>query len=148
MKINTILTTAVIATLFTSTIYAESNDTKVESTKTEKIMKDVNPPIVGGAIVDISVTTLSTTGYRASKVIGSAVFNEKGEEIGSIDDFIIGGDKEISFAIISVGGFLGLGDRLVAVPAKLFKANKEHKIVLPKATKGDLEALPAFKYAK
>ena len=41
-----------------------------------------------------------------------------------------------------------MGDRLVAIPAKLFTSNKEHQVVLAKASKQDLEALPAFQYTE
>jgi sporulation protein YlmC with PRC-barrel domain len=150
MKLNSILTTALITSLFTSVLYAEGNSTaeKIKPGISKKIEAPVATPVVGGAVIGISVATLTTTGYRASKLLGSTVYNESGDNIGSIDDFIIGGENEVSFAIISVGGFLGMGDRLVAVPAKLFTSNKEHQVVLPKASKQDLEALPAFQYAK
>ncbi len=50
--------------------------------------------------------------------------------------------------VISVGGFLGIGDRLVAVPATLFTSNKKGQVVFPNGKKEDLEALPEFKYTK
>jgi sporulation protein YlmC with PRC-barrel domain len=136
MKINHLLTTTLITSLFTTGLYAEGNKTTASA------------PVVGSAIIGVSVTAISASGYRASKLLGSAVYNTDGDKIGTIDDFIVGGDNEISFAIISVGSFLGLGGRLVAVPAKLFTSNEKNEIVLPKASKKDLEALPAFKYAK
>ncbi len=152
MKLNHILTTTLIASLFTSALYAEGNETaqpvKMGISKKVEVPTVVAAPVVGSAIIGVSVTAISTSGYRASKLIGADVYNKEGDNIGSIDDFIVGGDKEISFAIISVGGFLGLGDRLVAVPAKLFTSNEKNEVVLPKASKEDLEALPAFKYAK
>jgi sporulation protein YlmC with PRC-barrel domain len=140
MKFNKILTTALVASLFTTGLYAESNKTVVPEAG--------EAPVVGGAIISVSVQALATTGYRASKLLGAKVYNENNDTIGSIDDFIVAGDKEVSFAIISVGGFLGLGARLVAVPASLFKGNSAEHITLPKATKDDLVALPAFTYAK
>jgi sporulation protein YlmC with PRC-barrel domain len=136
MKLNHILTTTLVASLFTSGLCAEGNNTAATA------------PVVGSAIIGVSVTAISASGYRASKLLGSDVYNTEGEKIGSIDDFIVGGDNEISFAIISVGSFLGLGGRLVAVPATLFTSNEKNEIVLPKASKEDLEALPAFKYAQ
>jgi hypothetical protein len=49
------------------------------------------------------------TGYRASKVIGSSVVNEADETVGKVDDIIIGQDGKSPFAVLSVGGFLGMG---------------------------------------
>jgi sporulation protein YlmC with PRC-barrel domain len=122
-------------------------ETTVDTVKTE-VTKEVKVPVVGGSIVGISVATISATGYRASKLIGSTVYNENGDNIGTIDDFIVGGEKKVSFAILSVGGFLGMGDRLVAIPAPLFSSNEQQQVLLPKASKSDLEALPAFQYAE
>ncbi len=49
--------------------------------------------------------------------------------------------------MLSVGGFLGLGDRLVVVPYDSLKM-AANKIMLPGATKEALKALPEFKYAR
>lgn len=105
-------------------------------------------PVVGGAIVAINVDVVATTGYRATKLLGSKIYNEKGEKIGKLDDFIVGSDAEVSIAVIEVGGFLGMGGRMVAVPATLFESNKQGQTVLPGVTKDKLEALPEFHYAQ
>jgi hypothetical protein len=55
-------------------------------------------------------------GRRASQIIGFAVHNDRDERIGAVDDLIVGPDGRISTAVLSVGGFLGLGAKLVAVP--------------------------------
>jgi sporulation protein YlmC with PRC-barrel domain len=88
------------------------------------------------------------TGYRASKLLGANVYNENGDKVGKVDDIVISSDNSVSFAVISVGGFLGIGSRYVAVPANLFKANEKGQITLPKASKDELMALPAFQYAE
>lgn len=86
------------------------------------------------------------TGFRASKVRGSTVLNENDESIGKIDDIIISSDGKSPFVILSVGGFLGIGDHLVALPYDSLKF-ADDKIVLPGGTKDQLKALPQFKYA-
>ena len=108
----------------------------------------VEAPIVGGAIVAVNVDVVATTGYRASKLLGSDVYNDQTEKIGKLDDFIVGSEAEVSVAVISVGGFLGMGSRMVAVPAALFESNDQGQVVLPGATEERLKALPAFQYAK
>lgn len=55
-------------------------------------------------------------GQRASKLIGSAAYNDQNEKIGSVDDLIVKDGNRIVMAIVSVGGFLGMGNKLVAVP--------------------------------
>jgi len=86
------------------------------------------------------------TGYRASKVIGSSVVNENNDAVGKVDDIIIGEDGKSPFVVLSVGGFLGMGDKLVVLPYQQLKAT-EGRILLPGATKDALKDLPAFKYA-
>jgi len=86
------------------------------------------------------------TGYRASKVVGATVVNDKGDSIGKIDDVIISPDGKAPYAVLSVGGFLGVSSRLVIVRYQdLSFAN--NKVTLAGATKEILGALPEFKYA-
>jgi len=85
-------------------------------------------------------------GFRASKLSGATVYNRDKDRIGTIDDLILSPSERNAFAILSVGGFLGMGKHYVAVPfSSLQVSNKE--VVLPDATKTSLEALPEFKYA-
>ena len=86
------------------------------------------------------------TGFRASKIIGSSVVNEAGDTAGKVDDIIIGEDGKSPFVVLAVGGFLGIGDKLVVLPYEQLKA-MDRKIVMPGATKDALKDLPSFKYA-
>ena len=86
------------------------------------------------------------TGFRASKVIGSSVVNEAGETVGKVDDVIIGEEGKAPFVVLAVGGFLGIGDKLVVPPYQQLKT-MDRKIVMPGATKDALKDLPSFKYA-
>ena len=52
-----------------------------------------------------------TTGYRTSKVVGSTVVNEANETVGTIDDLIVTPSEKVPFAVLSVGGFLGMGTK-------------------------------------
>ncbi len=88
-------------------------------------------------------------GYRISELIRSAVVNDADESIGTIDDFIVGGDDRVLFAILQVGGFLGIGDKLVAVPFDALLIDEEdgkRRIMLPGATREELENAPEFDY--
>ena len=85
-------------------------------------------------------------GYRASKVIGSSVVNNANQTIGKVDDLLVSPDGKQPYAVLSVGGFLGMGSRLVVVPFDNLKfAGKQ--VQLPGGTKEGLEKLPMFKYA-
>jgi PRC-barrel domain len=85
------------------------------------------------------------TGYRTSKVVGSTVVNEANETVGTIDDLIVTPAEKVPFAVLSVGGFLGMGSKYVVVPFSSLQV-KDKQMVLPGATKDSLKALPEFKY--
>src|SRR5262245_21409012 len=54
---------------------------------------------------------------RASEIIGTSVKNKAEEDLGSINDLVIDPvDGQIAYAAVSMGGFLGVGDKLFAVP--------------------------------
>ncbi|MDB5927172.1 MAG: hypothetical protein JWN13_6108, partial [Betaproteobacteria bacterium] len=94
-------------------------------------------------VVDVKAVA---RGYRTSKLKGTNVTNDKNEKIGEIDDIIIGRDK-VLFAILQVGGFLGLGAHLVAVPYQsLVIDDTGRKIQLPGASREALKKLQEFKY--
>lgn len=95
-------------------------------------------------LAKVDVTQLAA-GYRASKVIGSAVVNDANESIGSIDDLLVSQDGKDTFAVLSVGGFLGMGSKLVVVPYTSLQFGD--KVVLPAGSKDGLMQLPEFKYA-
>jgi sporulation protein YlmC with PRC-barrel domain len=59
--------------------------------------------------------------WRASKVVGLNVYNDKNESIGSINDLLMDKSGNIKAAVIGVGGFLGMGSQLVAVPLDKIK---------------------------
>jgi hypothetical protein len=86
------------------------------------------------------------TGYRSSKIVGASVVNEGNETVGAIDDLIVTPAEKVPFAVLSVGGFLGMGTKYVVVPFNALQM-RDKRIVLPGATKDALKALPAFKYS-
>ena len=94
----------------------------------------------------VDVTSVST-GYRGSKLVGAPVYNEADEKVGLVDDLIVNKNEKVVYAIVSVGGFLGIGDKLVAVPFEGFQLTPE-KAVLPGATKDVLKSMPKFSYQK
>ena len=78
------------------------------------------------------------TGYRTSKVVGSTVYNEFNQTVGTIDDLIVTPGGQTPYAVLSVGGFLGLGSKYVVVPFTSLKI-VDKKMVLPGGSKEALE---------
>ena len=103
----------------------------------------------GVKLVAVDVKTVAD-GWRTSELKGETIVNDKNQDIGEVDDFVITRDDHAVYSVIQVGGFLGLGGHLVAVPfdsLKVEDAGGKLKIVLPGATKQALEDLPEFHYS-
>ena len=76
-------------------------------------------------------------GYRASKVIGNSVVNDANQTIGKIDDLLVTRDGKEPYDVLSVGGFLGMGTRMVVIRYDSLKF-ADNKIMLPGGTKDGL----------
>jgi sporulation protein YlmC with PRC-barrel domain len=106
--------------------------------------------VAGSSTIGITKEEIKAVmeGWSAKKaILGKAVYNDKNEKIGTIDDLIITPDRSVSYAIIGAGGFLGIGKHDVAIPMSQVKLEKD-KFILPGATKEALKAMPKFEYAK
>jgi len=96
-------------------------------------------------VSQVNVTQLAN-GYRTSKLVGATVKNSANETIGTVDDLLVSRSDKVLYAVLSVGGFLGIGSKLVAVPYTSLQIDPKN-LVLPNANKDQLKALPEFKYA-
>jgi sporulation protein YlmC with PRC-barrel domain len=95
---------------------------------------------------NLAVATIKLeSGVRAGKIIGEAVQNDQNQRVGTVDDLILSPESKVTMAIVSVGGFLGMGSKLVAVPWQQLTTAGDH-LVLPGATKASLNAAPTFQY--
>ncbi len=82
---------------------------------------------------------------RAGALIGAPVTNSAGESIGKVADLVIGPDNRIDSAVLSVGGFLGVGDKLVALKLteiQILPEKSGHYLVQVAASKDELKAMP------
>ena len=110
-------------------------------------------PVAGRAPLGVTVIEMEAVvvGWSAKRdLFGKTVVNDKNEKIGKVDDLIISPGKDrntpaASFAIIGVGGFLGIGKRDVAIPMEQLKLQNK-QLTLPGATKDALKAMPPFLY--
>jgi len=85
-----------------------------------------SPKMAPAAASDTSSIPSTFQGnWRASKMVGLSVYNEKNESVGSINDFLTDKNGKITAVIIGVGGFLGVGEHLVAIPFEKVKFSTE-----------------------
>lgn len=87
----------------------------------------------------------------ASSIIGGSVYSPANESIGDVNDLVVKTTGEIEAVVVGVGGFIGIGEKDVAIALNRFTMEptpdlSSTKLVL-NATKEELEAAPAFKSA-
>lgn len=95
-----------------------------------------------------SVSISSRSDWRASKLIGAKVVNTANESIGDINDLLVDGSGQVSQVIVGVGGFLGIGEKDVALSFdELTFARDEsgNPKVMTKATKESLDSVAEWK---
>lgn len=81
----------------------------------------------------------------STSITGTSVTNQKGENLGEIKDLMI--DTEtgtVNYAVLSFGGFLGLGDKYFAIPFEAFNVNSTTEKFVLNITKERLENAPGF----
>lgn len=103
----------------------------------------------GAAPAEAKYSTVSKDEMFSSKLKGLNVTNQANETVGEISDLAIK-NNQVDALILSVGGFLGVGERYVAVsPASVKVSLKDDKWVASmNTTKDALKAAPEFKYPK
>ncbi|HWX48944.1 MAG TPA: PRC-barrel domain-containing protein [Roseomonas sp.] len=98
-----------------------------------------------GSASDMSSrSTTDQKPWRASKLIGADVYGADNRKIGDVDDLLVSESGDLT-AVLSVGGFLGIGNKLVSVPYSELK-HGEHWM-LPGANEESLKGRPEFRYA-
>ena len=81
----------------------------------------------------------------ANTLNGNDVYNQKGEDLGDIKEIILNmRTGRVSYAVLSYGGFLGLGDKLFAVPWEALKLDTVNKRFVLNVEKERLESAPGF----
>ncbi len=83
----------------------------------------------------------------AEDLIGSSVYSETGESIGDINNLIVNLDGTVDGVVIGVGGFLGIGEKDVAIEMASFTLTTDENAntrLVTSATKADLEAAESF----
>jgi hypothetical protein len=150
-----VITATTILCLFSSVAAAQQDRPGGSSASGSDASGTARPPVAGKAPLGVAVVEMDTVvhGWSARKdLLDKTVTNDQKEKIGKIEDMIVSRSTDAqlpvaSFAIIGVGGFLGIGRNDVAIPMEQIKL-EEKQLVLPGATKAALKALPSFEYAR
>lgn len=86
-----------------------------------------------------------TDAIRASRVIGTTVYNTAGENIGSIEDVMLEKTNNgIMFAVIGFGGFLGMGEKYHAIPWSVLDYDEGRGGYVVPYSEEELKAAPVY----
>ncbi|MDW6022844.1 PRC-barrel domain-containing protein [Mesorhizobium sp. BAC0120] len=86
-----------------------------------------------------------TDAIRASRVIGTSVYNTAGDHIGTIEDVMLEkASNGIMFAVIGFGGFLGIGEKYHAIPWSVLDYEPTRGGYVVPFTKEQLQAAPSY----
>lgn len=90
----------------------------------------------------------SSMAIKADDLIGKDIHNAAGEEIGEVESVIIDGSGKVAAVIVGVGGFLGIGERDVAIDWQSLQMNKADGNIRVGMSRAQLEALPPYKFER
>jgi sporulation protein YlmC with PRC-barrel domain len=97
----------------------------------------------------MATVTGHTSAIRARKVLGTPVVDTSGNRIGEIEDIVL--DKQsnnIMFAVVSFGGFLGMGDKYHPLPWSMLDYDPEENAYVVSVTKEQLQSAPCDSVAE
>ncbi len=85
------------------------------------------------------------TVLSASTLTGDSVINSQGEDLGKIEEFMLDLENgRIRYAVLSFGGFLGMGDKLFAIPPEALRIDTENERIVLDIDRVRLENAPGF----
>lgn len=101
----------------------------------------------GGTVSGTYLSEQTANHWLASHYMGKTVYGPNNERVGDINDIVIDRAGTTTAIIVGVGGFLGMGEKNVAVPFSALQLNQRdgRDELHMNVTKGDLEKAPAFK---
>lgn len=147
MKAKQIIAMGALASIaFAPQMSAQEAEIEVKTPRAEgetELRRDPTPDLQARqeAAGDSQVTRV----HKASGLLGMEVKNQQDEKLGEIKDLVLDlKSGKLSYAVLAVGGFLGLGEKLLAVPVDAFQINQQDGTLQLNADKAKIEAAPGF----
>jgi sporulation protein YlmC with PRC-barrel domain len=145
---HTLTTTAFAALMLSSALAQSPPATAPGATKPMAAPSTMAPPSLAN---EAFLNQQSTSEWRASKLIGTNVIGPDNAKIGDIEDVLVDSSGAVRAVVIGVGGFLGVGEKGVAIPLKSLvikqspNGDKIEKLSVS-FTKDQLKNAPEFKW--
>ena len=102
------------------------------------------------ATVGVKFVTVKPADFMASKLIGTNVYNNQNDKLGEIEDLVVENGKSITGVVVSVGGFLGMGESYVVLDPSTVVLNQKdgNWRAFVDTSKDTLKNAPKFTYTK
>ncbi|MCV0387852.1 MAG: PRC-barrel domain-containing protein [Nitrobacter sp.] len=151
MKTHLILLTAAAFSAVSTLAIAETTPPATATTHGSSTGTSQNGlRVADKATVALKFVTVKAADFMTSKIIGTNVYNNQNETVGEIVDLVIENGKTITGVVVSVGGFLGMGESYVVLdPATVVLNQKDDTWkAFVDTSKDSLKNAPKFKYSK
>jgi putative membrane protein len=136
--------------LKTARSLASSQSTRNEAKQPKEMAPEASAPPPAASSKDAAEleTKLPAEAISISTYYNKDVYDTQDNKIGDVNDILLDKDGRLSTAIIGVGGFLGVGEKDVAVPFKTLKISEKggDRYLVINATKEALEKAPGYVY--
>jgi sporulation protein YlmC with PRC-barrel domain len=142
------LTAAALAAALATPAFAQTSTTAPAPTAPAQ---STMPKMSATPAGDTFVQQQQATDWRSSKLVGTSVYGTDNTNIGDINDVLIGSDGTVRAVVVGVGGFLGVGEKNVAIPFNALNVQRKadsasiDKITVS-YTKDQLKNAPKFAY--
>lgn len=129
--------------------FVASASAQTESSEGNEPTYQASNPIRSGGLKG-QIADQGENTVLARELVGATVYSPTDDPLGKVNDLIIGLDGSVEGAVIGVGGFMGFGEKAVAVEMDALKVRPQsygELWLIVDATRQDLEAAPAFRTA-
>ncbi len=155
---NRLVVGAIALAAFSSFAHAQSTTSPAQRTAPPPAMStdphaadaSMGMQMANSATMAIEYVTMKPADLMSSKLVGINVYNNHNESLGEIEDLVIENGHTITGVVVSVGGFLGMGESYVAVDPSTIVLNQKDGTwrAFVDTSKDNLKNAPKFSYTK
>lgn len=145
MKRTSLIASVAVMLLTATSVFAQDRTVRQDTVRQDQVRQ--NKDLVQAGQLDDKLTG---TLVRASALEGMSIWNAEGENVGTVSDLVIDGQTgRVRYAAVTYGGFLGVGNKMFAVPFEAFKVlpnkhDRDEYLLVLNVTQEQLEGAEGF----
>lgn len=128
----------------TTTGEAAEGAAETSTTANGEATTDISAESTAGATGEAILAQEQPGHVRANKLIGAKVANTEGQDVGDVSDILLDEKGKVAGVLLSVGGFLGIGDKKVAVNWDEIQLQEDGEQIMVDMSKEQISEAPAF----